>query len=112
MTVLVVLFHPDGNCVVAVCLCRQGIADGQADFSFATRINGTLKEMKGALGGLRVVSGDQHEKALKQRVEQVCVRNAHVKMVKWHAVYSGSHVQAFALYLDSCDLCVCLLSVV
>lgn len=63
--------YPDGSCVFAMCLCREGIADGQADFDFAKRSDSTLKEMEGALGGLRVASGDQHEKALKHRLEQV-----------------------------------------
>lgn len=65
---------PCGSCVVAMCLCRQGVADGQADFDFARRSDGTMKEMQGALGGLCVVSGKQHEKALKQLIEQVCAQ--------------------------------------
>ena len=56
-----------------MCLCRQGIADGEADFSFAKRNDGTVKEMKGALGGLRVVPSQRHGEGLLQRIEEVWV---------------------------------------
>ncbi len=57
-----------------MCLCRQGIADGEPDFSFAKRSDGTLREMKGALGDLRMVSGEQNEQEVKQHIAKVCVR--------------------------------------
>lgn len=67
-----------GGAGAAVCLCREGLANGEADFSFAERDDGTLKEVKGALGGARMVSSQRPEEgsSLLQRIEKVRVRKA------------------------------------
>jgi hypothetical protein len=79
-------------CAASFGLCRRGIEDGQPDFSFAKRSDGTLKEMKGALGGLRVVPGEQNEQELKQLIAEVRVRSAYITAcwvahsIQWIAV--------------------------
>lgn len=72
-----------------MCPRRQGLADGEADFSFAKRSDGTPKNMQGMLGGLRMVSGEQHEKELEQRILQVCVRIARVLIVGLFVLSQG-----------------------
>lgn len=52
-------------------LRRLGVADGETDFDFAKRSDGSPKELLGAVGGLRMVSGKQNELALKLRVAKV-----------------------------------------
>ena len=66
--------RPRCCCDAVVCMCRRGAAHGHAGFSFATRSDGTLKDIKGALGGGRMVSGKQREDAVKRRIAQVWMR--------------------------------------
>lgn len=49
---------------------RQAAEDGAADFQFARRADGSVKEVKGALGGLRVAAGDLHKKALMRIINE------------------------------------------
>jgi hypothetical protein len=56
------------NCSAAGAPCRQAAEEGAADFQFARRADGSVKEIKGALGGLRMVAGDQNKKALERTI--------------------------------------------
>ncbi|KAL6754002.1 hypothetical protein V8C86DRAFT_3139387 [Haematococcus lacustris] len=49
---------------------RQAAEDGAADFQFARRADGSVKEVKGALGGLRVAAGNLHKKALMRTINE------------------------------------------
>ncbi|KAJ9524872.1 hypothetical protein QJQ45_002989 [Haematococcus lacustris] len=53
---------------------RQAAEDGAADFQFARRADGSMKEVKGALGGLHVAAGNLHKKALMRTINEVFAR--------------------------------------
>ncbi|GFH20040.1 hypothetical protein HaLaN_17094, partial [Haematococcus lacustris] len=54
----------------AIEFMRQAAEDGAADFQFARRADGSVKEVKGALGGLRVAAGGLHKKALMRTINE------------------------------------------
>ncbi|KAL6746639.1 hypothetical protein V8C86DRAFT_1473885 [Haematococcus lacustris] len=49
---------------------RQAAKEGAPDLHFARRPDGSVKEIKGALGGLRMVAGDQNQEALLQIISK------------------------------------------
>ncbi|KAL6745483.1 hypothetical protein V8C86DRAFT_2977667 [Haematococcus lacustris] len=54
----------------AIDFMRQAATAGAPDLAFARRADGSVKDIKGALGGLHVVAGDQRERALMQAISQ------------------------------------------
>lgn len=70
---------------------KQGVADGEVEFEFAKHSNGTLKEVKGALGGLRTVDGQQNEQMVKQKIAQ---ENWDLYLVGGECISHGSSCHA------------------
>ncbi|KAJ9527209.1 hypothetical protein V8C86DRAFT_2889529 [Haematococcus lacustris] len=48
----------------------QAAEEGAPDFHFARRADGSVKDIKGALGGLRLVAGDQNKKDLERTINK------------------------------------------
>jgi hypothetical protein len=76
-------------CVIS---CRQAAEEGAGDFQFAWRTDGSVKDIQGALGGLRVAAGDQHRKMLMRTINKVCALTRHA--IALHAVSWSIQMQA------------------
>jgi hypothetical protein len=59
-----------GQCVL---LRRHAASAGAAEFQFARRADGSVKDINGVLGGLRIVAGDRNEQELMRTIKKVCL---------------------------------------